>query len=66
MNKLLEKNGVQIRRTTTKYKHTHTAFVESLNKVLSENLFKIQDVQELNYPEKVATTLGQTNLFFGR
>ena len=56
VNKLMEKNGVEIRRTTTKYKHTHTAFVESLNKVLSEKLFKIQDAQELNDPEKVATT----------
>ena len=27
VNKLLEKHGVEIRRTTTKYKHTHTAFV---------------------------------------
>ena len=41
--KLLEKHNVQIKRATTKYKHTHTAFVESLNKVLAENLFKIQD-----------------------
>ena len=56
VNKLLEKHGVEIRRTTTKYKHTHTAFVESLNRVLSEKLFKIQDAQELNDPEKVATT----------
>lgn len=56
VNKLLEKHGIEIRRTTTKYKHTHTTFVESLNRVLSEKLFKIQDVQELNNPEKVATT----------
>ena len=36
----------------TKYKHTHTAFVEALNKILTERLFKVQDVQELNDPEK--------------
>ena len=41
---------------TTKYKHTHTAFVEALNKLLVEQLFKIQDAQELNDPEKVSST----------
>ena len=30
--KMLEKNEVKIQRVTTKYKHTHTAFVEALNK----------------------------------
>jgi hypothetical protein len=54
--KLLEKHNVEIRPATTKYKHTHTAFVESLNKILAVNLFKIQDVQELNDPEKVSST----------
>ena len=38
----------------TKYKHTHTAFVEALNKILAERLFKVQDAQELNDPEKVS------------
>ena len=56
VTKILEKHGVKIRRATTKYKHTHTAFVESLNKVLAENLFKVQDAQELNDPEKISTT----------
>ena len=41
---MLEKNGVKIRQVTTKYKHTHTAFVEALNKILTERLFKVQDV----------------------
>lgn len=54
--KLLEKNNVKIRRATTKYKHTHTVFVESLNKILAENLFKIQDAQELNDLEKISST----------
>ena len=40
----------------TKYKHTHTAFVEALNKILTENLFKVQDAQELNDPEKASST----------
>ena len=40
----------------TKYNHTHTAFVEALNKILAERLFKVQDVQELNDPEKVSAT----------
>ena len=56
MTKLLQKHGVTIRRTTTKYKHTHTAFVEALNKILAERLFKLQDAQELNDPDKVSLT----------
>ena len=56
VTKMLEKHDVKIRRATTKYKHTHTAFVESLNKILSENLFKVQDAQELNDPEKISAT----------
>ena len=52
---MLEKNEVKIRRVTTKYKHTHTAFIEALNKILAERLFKVQDAQELNDPEKVSS-----------
>ena len=52
MTKMLEKHEVKIQRVTTKYKHTHTAFVEALNKILTERLFKVQDAQELNDPEK--------------
>ena len=55
VTKMLEKNEVKIRRVTTKYKHTHTAFVEALNKILTERLFKVQDAQELNDPEKVSS-----------
>ena len=51
---MLEKNQVNIRQVMTKYKHTHTAFVEALNKILAERLFKVQDAQELNDPEKVS------------
>ena len=47
---------VKIQRVTTKYKHTHTAFVEALNKILAERLFKVQDVQDLNDPERVSAT----------
>ena len=39
-----------------KYVHTHTAFVEALNKILAERLFKVQDAQELNDPEKASAT----------
>ena len=35
-----------------KYAHTHTAFVEALNKILTERLCKVQDAQELDDPEK--------------
>ena len=40
--KLLEKHGVIIRRTVMKYKHTHMAFIEAINKLLTEQLFKVQ------------------------
>ena len=55
VTKMLGKNEVKIQRVTTKYAHTHTAFVEALNKILSEQLFKVQDAQELNDPEKVSS-----------
>ena len=54
VTKMLEKQEVKIRRVTTKYKHTHTAFVKALNRILVERLFKVQDAQELNGPEKVS------------
>ena len=56
VTKMLEKNEVKIRRVMTKYKHSHTAFAEALNKILAERLFKVQDAQELNDPEKVSAT----------
>ena len=56
VTKMLEKHEVKIQRITTKYKHTHTAFVEALNKILTERLFKVQDAQELNDPERVSAT----------
>ena len=52
---MLEKNEVKIRRVMTKYKHTHTAFVEALNEIFPERLFKVQDAQELNNAEKVSS-----------
>ena len=55
VTKMLEKNEVKIRRVTTKYKHTHTAFVKALNKILAERLLKVQDAQELNVREKVSS-----------
>ena len=39
VTKMLEKHEVRIQCAMTKYKHTHTAFVEALNKILTENLF---------------------------
>ena len=35
VTKLLEKHNVDVRRATTKYKHTHTTFVEAFNKELA-------------------------------
>ena len=55
VTKMLEKHEVKVRRITMKYKHTHTAFVEALNKILTEWLFKVQDAQELNDPEQVSS-----------
>ena len=55
VKKLLEKHNVEIRRATTKYKHTHTTFVEAFNKELAKLLFKLMDSQELQDPEKVST-----------
>ena len=46
VTQMLEKHEVTIRRTMTKYKHTHTAFVETPNKILAEQLFKVEDAQE--------------------
>ena len=55
VTKMLEKQEVKIQPVTTKYTHTHTAFVEALNKILAERLFKVQDAQELNDPEQVSS-----------
>ena len=55
VTKLFEKNNVDIRRTTTKYKHKHTAVVEASNKELEKLLFKPMDAQELQKPKKVST-----------
>ena len=52
---MLEKHEVKIQRVTMKYKHTHTVFVEAFNKILAARLFKVQDAQELNDPEKVSS-----------
>ena len=36
VTKMLEKHEAKIQHATTRYKHTHTAFVEALNKMLAE------------------------------
>ena len=54
VTKLLEKHNVEIRRATSKYKQTHTVFVEAFNKELAKLLFKPMDAQELQDPEKVS------------
>ena len=57
VTKLLEKHSVDIRRATTKYKHTYTAFAEAFNSELAKLLFKPMDAQELQDPEKFSTIL---------
>ena len=37
--KLLEKHNVEIRKTTTKYRHTYTALLEAFSKELAKLLF---------------------------
>ena len=59
VTKLLEKHNVDIRRATTKYKHTHTVFVEAFNKELAKLLFKLIDAQKLQDPEKVSTIMSK-------
>ena len=54
VTKLLEKHNVDIRRATTKHKHTHTAFVEAFNKELVKLLFEPMDPEELQDLEKVS------------
>ena len=56
VTKLLEIHRVMIWHITTRYKDTHIAFVEALNKLFVEQLFKVQDVRELNDPKKVSLT----------
>ena len=46
VSKMLEKHRVKIQRTMTKYKHMNMALAEALNKLLAEQLFKVQDLQE--------------------
>ena len=43
VTKLLEKHNVNIQRSITKYKHTHTAFVKVFNKELEKLLFRPMD-----------------------
>ena len=52
---MLEKKKVAIRRSTTKYNQSHTAFVENLNLILATGLFKIMVAQELNKKGKTST-----------
>ena len=56
VTKRLEKHGVKIQHVTTECKHTHTACVEALNKIITERLFKVQDAQELNDPDVISAT----------
>ena len=54
VTKFLEKKNLEIRRATTKYKHTHTAFVEAFNKESAKLLLRPMDAQELQDPEKTS------------
>ena len=56
VTKQLENHRVMIRHLMMRYKHTHIACIEVLNKLLVEQLFKVQDAQELNDLKKVSST----------
>ena len=43
VTKLLKSHNVKINHVTRKYKHTHTAFVKSFNKMFAEKLFMVMD-----------------------
>ena len=53
--KLLEKHNGDVRRTTRKYNHTHTAFVKAFDNYSSKQLFNSTDTQQLQDPEKIST-----------
>ena len=55
VTKLPEKHNVNIQRTTTKYKHTRTTFLDTFNKELAKRLSKPMDAHELQDPEKLST-----------
>ena len=55
VTKLLKKHNVNTRRITTKYKNTHTAFVEAFNKELAKLMFQPMHAQELQNSENVST-----------
>ena len=55
VTKLLERHNVNIRRTRTKYKDIHIAFVEAFNKELAKQLFKTMDAPVFQDPRKVLT-----------
>ena len=52
VTKLFEKHNVDIRRATTKYKHTHAASMGASNKELEKPLFKSMDAEEFQNPKK--------------
>ena len=51
---LPEKHDVKFHKSTKRYKHTHTGYVESFNKELGETLLSFIDFQDLQYPEEVS------------
>ena len=47
VSKMLQKYGIRIWCTMTKYKHKHMAFIEALNKLLGEQLSRVQNMQRV-------------------
>ena len=57
VEKWIEKHNIDVRKSTRKYWHTHTAFVELFNKELAKQLFKPMDAQKLQDPKKISTKI---------
>ena len=54
--KLMKEHNVPVKSVITRYHHSFTSLVENFNKTLAQNLFKIQDAQELNDSSKDSKT----------
>ena len=60
VTRLLEKYEVMIRRTTTKYKHTHTAFVEALTRSSQSNYSRYKMHKSYKHLYELADHLNDT------
>ena len=60
VTKLLEAHDGKINRVTTKYKHRHTAFIESFNKMLQKKFVVVMNAKKLQTGED-SEEMGKTS-----